>query len=161
MNKQAVDIYEYGAEKLARAIEGLSREELRCKPAEDAGAGRWSIHEIVVHLADSDGVLADRMKRAIAESGSPLLAYDENKWMAGLAIEQQSTEDALGLFQLIRKQMTVILRSVPADAWERYGVHSEVGKLTLDGLVERANKHFENHLKFIHAKRALMGKEMW
>lgn len=161
MNEKLIETYAFGGEKLSQAIRGLLREDLVYKPAADARAGMWSIHQIVVHLADSDGVLADRMKRVIAEDGSPLLAYDENKWMGALAVNQQSTEDALALFQLIRKQMTTILRHVHPEAWEHQGVHSEAGRLTLTGLVERANKHLENHLKFIHAKRALMGKEMW
>jgi hypothetical protein len=159
--QQLIETYAGGADKLAQAVRGLTPEDLACRPPEDASVGRWSIRELAVHLADSDGVLADRMKRVIAEDQPQLLAYDENKWMAALAVDQQSTEDALALFRLIRKQMAVILRNVPPAAWERYGVHSEVGKITLAGLVERANKHLENHLKFVHAKRAFMGKEMW
>jgi hypothetical protein len=161
MSGDLVAQYENGCTELSLAVRGLTDEDMRCRPAADAKVGLWSIHEILVHLADSDGVLADRMKRVIAEDGSPLLAYDENKWMASLAVDKQSTADSLALFQLIRKQMVTILRNVPAGAWEHYGIHSEAGKLTLGGLVERANKHLQNHLQFIHKKRAHMGKEMW
>jgi uncharacterized damage-inducible protein DinB len=161
LNKELIDAYAAGADKLAMAIRGLSPEDMASKPPADAKVGKWSIRQLLVHLADADGVLADRMKRMIAEDNPQLLAYDENRWMAALAYEQQSAEDGLTLFRAIRHQMSVILRHVPEAAWQRTGIHSEVGKMTLTQLLERANKHLDHHLEFIHAKRRLMGKEMW
>lgn len=161
MSKELTDRYAAGAGNLAMAIRGLSREDLHWKPPADAGVGLWSIREIIVHLADDECVMADRMKRVITEDNPTLLAFDEKKWAAKLAYDKQSVEDALELVGLIRKQMAVILQNVPASAWQRAGTHTERGRLTLADLVDGVQKHLEHHLEFVHAKRRKMGKEMW
>jgi len=62
---------------------------------------------------------------------------------------------------LIRRQIGTILKTLPETAFNRAGMHSVAGRKTLLDLVTTAVNHFEHHLKFIHAKRAMMGKEMW
>ena len=83
MNNELIDAYAAGADKLAMAIRGLSVEDLAWKPPADAKVGKWSIQQIIVHMADSEAVHADRMKRVIAEENPQLLAYDENRWEVG------------------------------------------------------------------------------
>jgi uncharacterized damage-inducible protein DinB len=161
LSKEIVDAYAGGADKLSMAVRGLSAEDLAAKPQADAGVGKWSIQYLLAHLADCDGVFADRMKRMIAEDNPQLLAFSETHWAANLAYEHRSGEDSLALFKAIRQQMTTILRHIPAAAWQRTGVHSEAGKMSLSQIMEKANSHLDHHLEFIHAKRRLMGKEMW
>lgn len=161
MSRELVEEYAAGGEKLSLAIRGLTREDLRCRPAEDAGVGKWSIQEVVVHLCDCDQVYADRIKRVIAEENPTLLAFDENLWAGRLAYDAQSAEDAVTLIQLVRKQVGTILRAQDVKTWERAGTHSQAGKKTVRELVRGSVQHLEHHLKFIHAKRAKMGKEMW
>jgi hypothetical protein len=163
MDPSLIDHFESGAEKLSLAIRGLSRDDLLTKPSADAPkqVGKWSIQQVVLHLMDSDLVMSDRMKRVIAEDNPQLLAYDENKWTSALHYDDQSVELATQLVELNRKQMAAVLRKLPATAFSRFGTHSESGKKTLLDLVQMEVNHLEHHLKFIHAKRAAMGKEMW
>jgi len=161
MSRELVEQYANGAEKLTMAIRGLTAEDLTCRPAADAGVGQWSIHEVVIHLADAEQVVADRMKRVIAEENPVLLAFDENKWIANLQYDKQSTHDGAEIVKLVRWQMSAVLSALPGKAFERSGMHSEAGKKTLSDLIKGAIHHLEHHLKFIHAKRAKMGKEMW
>jgi uncharacterized damage-inducible protein DinB len=161
MDRAILEHYEAGGSKLRQAISNLTRDDLLCKPAADANVGRWSIQQVVIHLADCDAVFAERIKRVIAEENPTLLAFDENKWANALAYDQRSPTDAVEMFDLIRKQNSVVLKTLPEKAFARSGTHSEAGKKTLLDLVTTAVNHFEHHLKFIHAKRALMGKEMW
>jgi hypothetical protein len=161
MSTQLIDAYEKGADDLAQAIRGLTREDLLCKPAADAGVGLWSIQEVVIHVADTEFVLADRMKRIIAEDDAKLLAFDETKWAAGLRYAEQSAEDAARIVELNRGQLVRVLRALPAAAFQRAGTHSEAGRITLADVVGKAQDHMAHHVKFIHRKRALMGKEMW
>lgn len=160
MNRDMIDLYAAGAEKLSLGIRGLTAEDLKCLPS-DPKVGKWSIQQLVVHLADAEQVTADRMKRVIAEDNPPLVAFDENKWTANLHYDGQSAEDAAKLVELTRKQMAIVLRELPDNAFTRSGMHSESGKKTLASLVEGAVKHLEHHLNYLHAKRAAMGKEMW
>lgn len=157
MSRSILDEYEAGASKLAQSIRGLQSEDLLAFPV----PGTWSIQQIVIHLADCEQVYADRMKRIIAEDNPALQGFDQNKWVAGLAYDDQSADDAAKLVELTRRQMARVLRKLPASALDRAGMHTEYGKRTLGELVEGACKHLEHHLKFLHQKRAAMGKEMW
>jgi hypothetical protein len=163
MNRESVEQYISGAEKLSMAIRGLIVEDLLALPPEGSGpeVGKWSIQQVVVHLADCEQVIADRMKRVIAEDNPTLLAFDENKWVAALRYESQSAEDAASIVRLTRTQMGAVLRQLPESAFNRFGTHSQSGRKTLADLINGAVAHLEHHLKFVHAKRAAMGKEMW
>ncbi len=157
MSKEMIDQFERGGEKLAMAIRGLTSEDLTCFPI----PGKWSIQQVVIHLMDSDLIACDRMKRTIAEDKPTLIGYDESKFVANLAYDQQSAEDAVKIFDLNRKQFARVLRTVPPAAWDRVGMHNERGPTTLAKQLEYYTKHLDHHLHFIHEKRAKMGKEMW
>jgi len=162
MNRDVIDHYAHGGEKLALAVRGLTKEDLLAPPPQDEpSVGKWTIQQVVLHLADCEGVFADRVKRLISEDNPTLLAFDENKWAAALHYAAQSAEDAVRQVELARKQLGAVLGQLPESAFQRSGTHSEAGKVTLEQVLKKANDHLEHHIKFIHAKRAKMGKEMW
>jgi hypothetical protein len=154
VNRSFIDDYEQGATKVGGAIHGLAREELLSFPV----PGTWSIQQVVLHLADAEQVLADRMKRIIAEENPTLLAFDETRWTKFLHYDLQSASEAATLIELVRKQMSRVLRALPDAAFARVGIHSEAGPLSLQTIVEKATKHVEHHLKFIIEKREKLGK---
>jgi hypothetical protein len=154
MIRAAIDQYARGIGWLGYATEGLTEQELLGRP----GPGDWSTAEAVVHLADSDLVISDRMKRVIAEDNPPLLAFDENKWTARLHYDSQPAGTAALLFDLNRSQMLEVLRRLDDAAFERTGVHSERGPLTLSQLVQGAGTHLDHHLRFIFEKRERLGR---
>jgi len=161
MERELIEQYAKGADKVALAIRGLTREDLLAVPDPSANVGKWSIQEVVIHLADCDGVFADRMKRVLSEDNQTLLAFDENKWAAALNYKGQSAEDAVTLFELTRKQMSAVLRAASDAQLARTGTHTERGRQTVLDILGYAVRHLDHHLKFIHQKRANMGKEMW
>lgn len=156
-----IDKYEAGGEHLAMAIRGLTREDLLAPAPAADGAGKWTIQQVVIHLMDSDLIAADRMKRIIAEENPSLIGFDENKFIANLFYEEQSAQDAVTILSMNRKNTTVILRRLQENAFDRAGMHNERGRQTLADLLITYTNHLEHHVKFIHAKRAAMGKEMW
>jgi hypothetical protein len=156
-----IEHYANGAEKLRQAIRGLTPEDLPCVPPADAKVGLWSIQQVIVHLLDSDLVASDRMKRVIAEDNPTLIGFDETKFAENLFYEEQPAEEAAALLEMNRKLMSRVLRKLPASASGRIGTHNQRGRLTLEQLLQGAVDHIEHHLKFIHAKRAWMGKELW
>lgn len=154
MNRELIDQYAVGGGKLCRAIAGLTRDDLIARP----GPGAWSIHELVIHVVESDFVGMDRMKRVIAENNPPLIGFDENLWIEHHAPHEQSLDDAIVLFEVGRRQMSRILRQLPESAFSRTGQHSERGPLTLENLVQTFVTHVDHHLRFLHDKRARLGK---
>jgi len=161
MDRSIIDLYEGGGAKLRQAISNLTREDLLCRPEADAKVGKWSIQEVVIHLADCEQEFCSRMKRIIAEDNPTLLAFDENKWVEALHYDDTPAEDAVMVVELLRKRIANILRKLPESSFARFGTHNKRGKITLGEYVKSANEHLDHHLKFIHAKRAKMGKEMW
>lgn len=157
MDREIVDRYEHGGDKLRQAVQGLTREDLHAFPV----PGTWSIQQIVMHVVDSDLVIADRMKRVIAEDGPVLQAFDETKWARNLLYEFQSADQAVALFTMNRRMMAEVLRRLPDEAFVRTGRHTERGDVTLADLLRGAVDHLEHHLKFVYSKREKLGKLMW
>jgi hypothetical protein len=156
-----IDRYEHGGEKLSLAIRGLTREDLLAIPDPTANVGRWSIQQVVIHTMDSDLVSIDRLKRMIAEDNPTLIGYDENKFVQNLFYDEQPAEDAVQVVDLARKSFAKVLRKLPESAFARAGTHNERGRMTVESYLNAATDHLEHHVKFIHDKRAHMGKEMW
>jgi hypothetical protein len=156
MPRELINQYAAGGSKLRPAIAGLTRDDLLAR----LGPGAWSMHELVIHVVDSDFVGMDRMKRVIAEANPPLIGFDENLWIEHQAPHEQSLDDAVVLFEAGRRQMTRILHQLPESAFRRTGQHSERGLLTLETLVQTFVTHVDHHLKFLHEKRERLGKPL-
>ena len=110
------------------------------------------------HLADTEAVFADRMKRVIAEERPPLLAMDPDQYITSLACDRRDAAEEIAVVRTARQQMARILRTLPTEAWQRIGVHNEAGEQTLEQLVRKAIDHLKHHLEFIRAKREVLTK---
>jgi hypothetical protein len=150
---ELVDSYLAGVQTLRDAVAGMTREQLLARPV----AGKWSTLEVACHLADFEPILADRMKRVIAEDRPALLAADEKRFAAALAYHQRELEEELAIVEKTRRQMARILRALPEEALARVGVHSERGPRTLEQLLDGAAGHITHHVKFIREKRQALG----
>lgn len=152
--QQLIERFEKGADLLTYAAKGLSPEQIHARP----GPGAWSIAELCAHLADSDMVGADRMKRVIAEPPEPRLwAYDEVAWIARLDSDNMPVDESLHLFALNRRSMARVLRQCDAADFARAGIHTERGRETLAQLVADYVTHLDHHLRFLYGKRAALG----
>jgi uncharacterized damage-inducible protein DinB len=156
VNRALIDEYEAGGATLATAIAGLSRDELLAHPI----AGTWSVQEVVLHLMDSDLVGSDRIKRVIAEPGSTLLAYDENRWVKHLGYDRLDPATACEVFRLNRKMVAAVLRQLPDAVFTQTGNHTERGVESLEQLVRDYIQHLNHHMKFVREKRAKLGKPL-
>ena len=161
MDRELIEQYANGGDKLSLAIRGLTREDLLCPPDPEWNVGKWTIQQVVIHSVDSDLVCSDRLKRMIAEDNPTLIGYDENKFVANLFYDDQSAEQAIALLDANRKLFATVLRKLPSSGWDRPGTHNERGVITVGGYLKSTVEHLDHHIGFIHKKRAKMGKEMW
>ena len=143
------DAYLAGPDRLRSAVAGLSREQMISRPI----AGRWSVLEVVCHLADTDANIAHRIKRVLSEE---LPVFDRVKpelMLAALAYHDRAVEDELCIFDLTRRQIGRILRASPPQAWERTGVVGDRGDRTVGQMIHGADEHLAHHLGFVIEKR--------
>lgn len=146
---ELIGAYADGPGLLESAVAGISEDERHFKP----GPEHWSIHENVVHLADTDLVAAARMRYVLAEPGKPLVAFDQNHWARAMDYASQPFEAALALFRATRASTAEVLRHAPADAWGQSGLHSENGPQTLGWIVEHFADHVQHHVRTIATRR--------
>ncbi len=150
MNSARIDAYLAGSAELLKSIWGLTHDQLHAKPAD----GTWTIHQIVIHMLDSDLIGTDRMKRIACMDTPLIVAYDENAMVRLPGTSELNAFAACEMFQKNRQMTATILRNLPTAAWERFGIHTESGKVTLGELLVKYTQHLDHHLKFIAAKRA-------
>ncbi len=140
--RQLIASYGQAYDLLVAALEQLPREMWQFEPAPD----RWSIHAIVVHIADSEANSYIRCRRAIAEPGSTVLGYDEMGWKSALNYHDQSTDDALQLFKWLRHNTFALIQSLPDPVWSHTINHTENGVMTLDDWLAVYAAHVPDHI---------------
>ncbi len=149
---QQIADYLAGPQALQAGIAGMNEEQLDARPV----AGRWSTREVICHIADCEIVYVDRMKRVIAETNPLLPNLDPDVFSAGLVYSQRHVEEELQLVETLRKHMGRILKTLDPSGFQRTGIHSTDGPLTLEQLLGRITGHIPHHLRFIVEKRAAL-----
>jgi hypothetical protein len=113
------------------------------KPAPD----RWSIHEIIVHLADSEANSFVRCRCFVAEPGKTIMAYNQDLWASRTDYHRQSTDDALELFRLLRKSSYDLIKTLPDEAWLSTIIHPEVGSMAFEKWLVIYEEHVRKHIE--------------
>jgi len=152
MNAERIDAYLAGGSQLVQSIWGLTQEQLHAKPID----GSWTIHQIVIHMLDSDLIATDRMKRIACMDKPLLIGYDETGFVNLPGVWELNAFMACDMFQKNRQMTGTILHRLPKTAWDRFGIHNERGKVTLTEMLETYIHHLEHHLQFLSKKRAML-----
>jgi hypothetical protein len=127
---------------LLRLTRGLTRAQLLTRPA----PGKWSIHEIVCHLADTEVANAWRYRKVLAEDEVGLTAWDQDRWAAGHQYRRQDLRLALEQFRALRARNLALLKTVGKKAWGRTARHSTLGTLCAGQMLVHLAHHDANHL---------------
>lgn len=110
-------------------------------------AGIWSIHEIILHLADREAHCYIRCRRFIAEPGSSVAKFDSNSWACTLGYLHQSTREALKIVRHLRKMTYGLLQASPESVWEHTMEHETEGRLTLSEWIRLEAEHIPHHIR--------------
>jgi hypothetical protein len=131
------------AARLRDAVQGVAPDVLR-RPETP---GKWSVVEILQHLADSELVWSYRLRLVAAEDRPTLTGYDQDAWAAGLRYREADPADALQQFALLRRLNLRLLDGLPPGGLARVGVHSERGEESLAHMVRLYAGHDLVHLR--------------
>lgn len=133
--------------RLRQLVSGRSDQELARKPA----PGRWSVREILAHLADCEVVIGWRIRTILATSGATLQPFDQNRWAEVFQYADAPVTESLDLFEISRRSNVRLLRTVDASLLENFGMHEERGRESAAHLVRLNAGHDLNHLRQIES----------
>jgi uncharacterized damage-inducible protein DinB len=136
---------------LAQLISGVPDDVLHRRPA----PGKWSIVEIIAHLAEDELTSSWRYRQMIEHDGVALLGFDQELWARLGDYPSWTARDALDMYRLLRLANVTLLSRLTAAEWERSGVHAERGTMTVRSLAAHMTGHDRNHIEQI--KRILGG----
>lgn len=139
--KLKIDSYGSAYTVLVEGLKEFPREMWTFKPKDG-----WSIHQIVVHIADSEANSFVRCRRLVAEPGSTVPGYDEMVWARVLDYETQSPDVAVELFKWLRRASYDLIKKQPDSIGTHTVVHTESGLMTFDDWLDVYDRHIPEHV---------------
>jgi tRNA-binding protein len=130
------------ASQLSGLIVGRSRAQLEFKPRPD----RWSVIEILAHLADAEIVGAWRIRSILAANATTLQPYDQDRWAATFRYASADPFESLAVFRATRSSTLSLLRRVDPSLYDNHGMHGERGRETVAHIARLYAGHDRNHL---------------
>ncbi len=153
--QDALRVQRTTAAKLEKLIRGLSPQQLKWK----SEPSKWSITEILVHLSDAEIVGSWRMRSALGASGITIQPFDQDVWASLFQYGKRDPRLALEVFRVLRENNLVLLKGLPRESWENYGLHLERGKETITHIARMFAGHDLNHLRQIELIAAQLKKQ--
>ena len=142
-----MQLLESAPQKLATLITGRTKEELTRRPMPD----KWSVAEIVAHLADVEIAVSWRIRQILSHNAIPTQAFDQDAWARTFDYAHRDPVASLETFRVLRANNVALLKSVPKKLWDNYGVHQERGNETITHITRLHSGHDLNHLRQIEA----------
>jgi len=139
-SRNPLEVIESTPRRLNELVQALGRNGI----AQSLAPGKWTVREIVTHLADCEITFAFRLRQTVAEPDHVIQPFDQEAWSrtySGYHIEQ-----ALATFASVRAWNIAFLRSLPQETFAKKVTHPERGEMTLQTIVETMGGHDLNHL---------------
>jgi hypothetical protein len=116
--------------------------------------GKWSIKEVLGHLADTERVLSYRLFRISRGDGTPLSGFDENAFVEAAGFDQRPVRELLADFESVRVGTLQLTEAVPPGAWTRRGA-ANGSPISARALLFILAGHVEHHFGILRARYGL------
>ena len=146
--KKPMEVLAATPRRIARLVKGVSRKRLSQRSAPD----KWSVTEILAHLADSELVYGFRIRLILEAGGPPIQGIDQDAWAGFSGYSKHDPALSLEALRATRERLVLLLKSLPRKSWDLYGIHSERGKETVTRVVEMLAGHDLNHMMQIEER---------
>ena len=140
--QEPLKIQQSTVRKIERLIKGIPKKKLTKRPEPT----KWSVAEIIAHLADTELVGGFRMRLILGENGVAIQAFDQDVWAEKFEYRKRDPKKSLAAFRALRENNLALVKSIPKPMWDNYGMHSERGKETITRVVQMFAGHDLNHL---------------
>jgi len=128
--------------RLEKLIKGQPASKLRKRPAPD----KWSVQEILAHLADTEIVGGWRIRLILGAPGTPVVAFDQDSWVTAGHYDKRDPRKSVEQFRVLREANLALLKSLTPEQWKHTGMHSERGPETVEHVVRMFAGHDLNHI---------------
>ncbi|MGH7703071.1 MAG: DinB family protein [Gemmatimonadales bacterium] len=130
---------------LRRAVSGVAAQVLSTpeKP------GKWSMLEVVLHLADTEIVGGWRFRMILAHDQPAIESYDQDLWSQRLHYAEADLETALEQFSALRRANLRLLEPTTLEERKRFGIHAERGEESVGHMIRMYAGHDLTHLRQI------------
>lgn len=129
--EQSLKVQAATPKKLERLIKGVSVSKLRKRPALD----KWSVVEILAHLADTEIVGGFRIRMILGAPGTPIPGFNQDAWVTSGHYDKRDPRKSVEQFRAFREANLALLKSITPEQWKHHGVHSERGAETVEHIV--------------------------
>src|SRR5262245_36342891 len=140
--KEPLRLQAEAPKKLAALIKGKNKKQLTQRPA----PGKWSVAEIMAHLADAEIVLSWRLRQTLSSNGVAIQPFDQEVWATTFDYAHQDPKQSLEKYRVLRESNLALLKRIPKPLWDNYGVHQERGNESVAHVVRMIAGHDLNHL---------------
>jgi DinB superfamily len=140
--RRELDSFGFGPSLLQAALRRFPKKMWCYQPCGD----RWSIHDTVIHLADSEASSYVRCRQFIADPGSTDLKFDGRRWARSLHYFEQSALGAIQVIFQLRKSTHSLLSSLPDHLWDNAVVDAALGSITLKRWMTIQERHIPGHI---------------
>jgi DinB superfamily len=135
------------AKKLEKLMTGVSPAKLAKRPAPD----KWSVAEVVAHLADAEVAMSWRVRAILGAPGCAIEAFDQDAWASSMNYAKRNPKQSLAAFRALRENNIALLKSLRREQFEVYCIHSERGTETIAKIADMMAGHDLNHIRQIEA----------
>jgi hypothetical protein len=134
-------------------LKNVTPSKLRKRPAPE----KWSVAEIVAHLADVEIVVGWRVRSVLGAPGTPIQAYDQDAWVRAGQYAKRDPRKSLEQFRVLRETNLALYKMLSPEQWKHHGVHAERGEESVERIVQMLAGHDINHIEQI--ERILASKK--
>lgn len=145
--KKSLAVQAATPKKLEKLIKGIPTAKLRKRPAPD----KWSVGEILAHIADAEIAGGFRMRLILGSPGTPVAAFDQDAWVTAGHYAKRDPRKSVEHFRAAREANLALLKSLTREQWKHYGIHAERGQETIEHIAHMFAGHDVNHLRQIEA----------
>lgn len=109
------------------------------------GPGKWSVHEVIVHCADSETNAHMRLRYLLAEAEPLIIGYDQDRWASTLAYHEHPLDLALATVRAVRANTVPLLQRLTEADWKKTGRHTEHASYGVEKWLPIYAEHLEVH----------------
>jgi hypothetical protein len=144
--------YAEGPALLRAAINEVPLDAFKWRPT----PGKWSVHEVVVHCADSETNAHGRIRYLVAEKDPVIVGYDQDEWARKFDYHSRQMGVALATVEAVRANTIPILEALTEADWQKMGRHTESGPYGAEDWLRSYAAHLE-----VHAAQIRRNIEAW